>query len=161
MDTLRTINFSETKSFECGGRKFYLHDSISFSRFMELQKLILEFAFSSSFQEVFKNLRIAYDHLNNLRLADGAVVLHNIMYGIIKLDDKEDSALKIAALFINEEGEDVTEFNDAKSKEKISCWSKELDVTPFYQLAVSAVPAWTTAFKLVSQGISKEETKAS
>src|SRR5512133_2870536 len=151
MDTLRILNFSESKTFECDGRKFALAESISFARFMELQKLILEFGFSANFQDMFKNLRIAYDHLNSLRLADGAVVLHNMMYGIIKLDDKEDSALKIASLFINEEGEDVTVYDEAKTKDKINCWSKELDVTPFYNLAVSLVPTWTTAFRHVSQ----------
>lgn len=157
MDTLRVIDFSETKSFECGGRKFYLHDSLSFARFMELQKLILEFSFSASFQDIYKNLMLVYDHLNNLKFADSAVIIHNMMYGIIKLDDKEDSALRIASLFINEENEDVAEYNEAKSKDKINCWAKELDVTPFYQLAVSTVPAWTAAFRHVSQDISQKE----
>jgi hypothetical protein len=150
---LRTLNFSESKTFECDGRKFALAESISFARFMELQKLILEFGFSADFQDMFKNLRILYDNLNSLKFADSAVIVHNMMYGIIKLDDKEDSALKIASLFINEEGEDVTVYDVAKTKDKINCWSKELDVTPFYNLAVSLVPAWTTAFKHVSQNI--------
>jgi len=159
MDKLKTLNFNETKSFTCGGRKFFLHDSISFARFIELQKLILEFGFSASFQDMYKNLRLVYDHLNNLKFADGAVILHNMMYGVIKLDDKEDSALMICALFINEEGEDVTVFDQAKCKDKIECWGRELDVTPFYQLAVTVVPAWTTAFKHASQSISQKEVK--
>lgn len=156
---LRTIDFSK-KHFECGGRKFTLQDTMSFEYYKELQKINLEFGFSASFQDIFKNVRLAWDHLNNLKLGEAAVVLHNVMYGIIQLDDKDDPALRICALFITEEGEDVTVYNEGVMKSKIDCWSKELDVTPFFQLASSNVPSWMTAYRIVIQsGLEKQGTE--
>jgi hypothetical protein len=52
---LRTIALSE-KHFECGGRKFYIQDSLSFNRYRELQKLNLEFGFSATFIDIFENV---------------------------------------------------------------------------------------------------------
>lgn len=157
MDNLRTINFNETKTFECGGRKFSQTDSLSFARFIELQKLMLRFGFSADFMDIYNNLLKVYDLLNNLKFADSAVLVHNMMYGVIKLDDKEVTALKISALFINEEGEDITVYDEAKIMDKIECWGKELDVVPFWKLAVNLIPAWTTAFRQVSQNFSQKE----
>jgi len=156
--TIKTVDFSK-KYFECDGRKFYVKDSLSFNRYRELQKLILEFGYSATFVDIFKNLRVAWDHLNNLRLGDAAVTLHNIMYGIKNLEDKDDPALRICALFIDEQGEDATVYDEGKMREKIDCWSKECSVTPFFQLAASLVPSWINAYKIVSQSGLKAEKK--
>ena len=153
---LRVIDFSK-KHFECDGRKFVLKEMLSFTRYRELQKLNLEFGYSASFHDTFKGLREAWDLLNKLKLAEAAVVLHNIMYGVVGLEEKEDPALRICALFMDEEGEDPTVYDEGKMREKIECWGKELDVSPFFQLAPSLVPGWINAYKTVSQDGSKEE----
>jgi hypothetical protein len=153
---LRSINF-EKKHFECGGRKFYVKDSLSFARYRELQKLNLEFGYSATFHDTFKRIREAWDMLNATKLGEAAVILHNIMYGIVSLDDKDDPALRLCALFIDEEGEDPTVYDEGKMREKIECWGKELSVTPFFQLAVNLVPGWIPAYKMVSQNTSKEK----
>jgi hypothetical protein len=159
MGNLRKIDFSQ-KHFECGGKKFYLQESISFARYRELQKLIIEFSFSATFVDLFKNIRTAWDFMNALKLGEAAVILHNIMVGIKTLDDKDDAALRMCALFINEDGEDSTKYDEAKMKEKIDCWGKELDVSPFFQLAASLVPSWINAYKIVSRdGLSEEKPK--
>jgi hypothetical protein len=150
---LRTINFDD-KHFECDGRKFYVRDSLSFNRYKELQKLNLEFGYSANFAETFKQIRTAWDHLNNLKLAEAAVVLHNVMYGVVSLDEKDDPALRMCALFIDEDGEDPTVYDEGKMREKIECWSKELDVSPFFQLAASLCPGWIPAYKVVIQNTS-------
>lgn len=148
MDKLRTIDFTQ-KHFECGGKKFYVKDSLSFARYRELQKLNLEFGYSATFHDVFKNIRTAWDYLNQTKLGEAAVILHNIMYGVVSLEDKDDPALRLCALFIDEEGEDVTVFDEGKMREKIECWGKELDIAPFFQLAVSLVPGWMPAYKVI------------
>ena len=155
---LRVIDFSQ-KHFECGGRKFYVKDSLSFARYRELQKLNLEFGYSATFHDTFKNIRTAWDLLNQIKLGEAAVVLHNIMYGVVSLDDKDDPALRLCALFIDETGEDPTVYDEGKMREKIECWSKELDVSPFFQLANSLVPGWINAYKTVSQSGSEETVK--
>ena len=156
MADLRSIDFSQ-KHFECGGRKFYVKDSLSFARYRELQKLNLEFGYSATFHDLFKHIREAWDFLNATKLGEAAVVLHNIMYGVVSLDDKDDAALRLCALFIDEEGEDVTVFDEGLMREKIECWSRELDIAPFFQLAVTLTPGWMPAYKIVTQSSSQKE----
>jgi hypothetical protein len=153
---LKVIDFSQ-KYFECQGRKFYVKDSLSFIRYRELQKLNLEFGYSATFHDIFKNVRTAWDYLNSTKLGEAAVVLHNIMYGVVSLEEKDDPALRLCALFIDEEGEDATVYDEGKMKEKIDCWSKECAVLPFFQLASNLVPGWMPAFQVVSQSGLKSE----
>jgi len=147
---LRRINF-EKKHFECQKRKFYVRDSIGFDRYRELQKIIIEFGYSATFIDLFKNINKAWDYMNALKLGEAAVELHNIMVGIKSLEVKYDPAFRICALFIDEEGEDPTVYDEAKMREKIDCWSKELDISPFFQLAANLVPSWINAYKIVSR----------
>ena len=105
MENLRVIDFAQ-KNFECQGRKFYVKDTLSFTRYRELQKINLEFGYSATFHDTFKHIREAWDLLNSTKLGEAAVILHNIMYGLVSLEDKDDPALRLCALFIDEEGED-------------------------------------------------------
>jgi hypothetical protein len=147
---LRVIDLDD-KYFECQKRKFYKKESLSFNRYRELQKLILEFGYNATFVDIFKNIRKAWDHMNALKLGEAAVELHNIMTGIKSLEEKHDPALRICALFYDEEGEDPTVFDDSKMREKIDCWGMELDVSPFFQLASRLVPFWINAYKIVTR----------
>jgi hypothetical protein len=142
MADLRVIDFEKEKSFECKGRKFYLKEVPSFDRYREMQKICLEFGFSGSFQDVFKNIKTAWDFLNGLKLAEAAVVLHNIMYGVVALEEKYDACFRLCAIFIDEEGEDSTVYDEVKMREKIECWGKELSPLPFFQLASNLVESW-------------------
>ena len=147
---LRTINLND-KFFTCGGRKFYIQESLSFNRYRELQKMNMEFGFSATFLDIYNNVRKAMELMNKVQFVDAAVTLHNIIYGVASFEDKNDVALRMCALFINEEGEDVTVYDEGKLAEKVDCWSKELDVLPFFQLAAALVPGWISASQQVSQ----------
>ena len=154
---LRVIDFKD-KKFECGGRTFYVQDSLSFNRYRELQRLSIEFGFSTTFIELFKDIQKAYDYVQtNKNWGDLAVTLYNILAGVSKLDDKDDPALRMCALFINEADEDVTVFDELKMKGKIDCWGKELDISPFFALAVNLAQGWMPAYQVTSQSILKEE----
>jgi hypothetical protein len=160
MESLRVINFETDKHFECAGRKFYLRESLSFVRYRELQKINLEFGYSATFHDLFKRIREAWELLNAVKLGEAAVVLHNVMYGVVNLDQKEDPALRLCALFIDEEGEDPTVYNEAKMSDKIECWGKELAVDPFFHLAANLVSGWISAFNRISQnGLGEEVTQ--
>jgi hypothetical protein len=98
--------------------------------------------------------------MNQLKFSDAAVTLHNIMLGIKSLETKDDAVFRLCALFLDEEGEDATLYDEGKMREKIDCWAKELDVTPFFQLAAKLVPDWINAYKIVSQnGLNEEPQK--
>jgi len=158
MASLRTVDFSK-KHFECEGRKFYVKDSLSFIRYRELQKINLEFGYSATFLDTFKKIREAWDLLNQVKLGEAAVVLHNVMYGVVALEEKDDPALRLCALFIDEEGEDPTIYDEGKMKDKIECWGRELDVTPFFQLAANLCQGWINAYKVIIPNTLEEEKK--
>jgi hypothetical protein len=158
MNELRKINFDEGV-FECGGRKFFKHESLSFVRYRQLQFIMLEFGYSATFQDIFENLKLVWDDLNKLKLAEAAVKIHNIMNGITKLENKDDAALRICALFLDEADENPTIYDESMMRDKINCWSKELDIKPFFYLAASLVPGWMPAYEVVIQNGLKENEK--
>lgn len=156
MSELKTVDFKD-KKFECGGRTFYIQDSLSFNRYRELQRISLEFGFSRTFIELWKVLDRAEDYLNKLQLVDAAVELRNAKMGVTSLEDKEDPALRLCALFINEDNEDVTIFDEVKMRAKIDCWGKELAVNPFFHLAAALVPDWMPAYNITSRLTSRSQ----
>jgi hypothetical protein len=150
---LTTIDF-KNKQFECGGRTFFIQDSLSFNRYRELQRISIEFGFSTTFIDLFKEVKKAYDFVQtNKNWGDLAVTLYNVIAGVSNLDEKDAPALRLCALFINEADEDVTIYDELKIKDKINCWSKELDISPFFNMAVNLVNGWMPAYKVTSQSI--------
>lgn len=146
-----------TQYFDCAGKKYYISDKLSFTKFEKLSEWSLEFGFSATFKDIFTSLRKQYDLLNQMKLADAIVLNHNLMTGIVNLEQKYNVAFRICALFILEEGENEVEYNDAKINEKIDNWSKEYDAGFFLNFAASIIPNWIAAYNLVSQDISKEQ----
>lgn len=148
-----------TQYFECSGKKYFLSDKLSFTKFEKLSEWSLEFGFGATFKDMFASLKKQYDLLNQMKLADAIVVCHNMMTGIVNLEQKYNVAFRICALFILEEGENEIDYNEAKMTEKIENWSKELDAGFFLNFAASIVPGWIAAYKLSSQNISEKESK--
>ena len=157
MNTLRKIDFTKEKYFECGGRKFYVSDTLSFARYRELQKISIEFGFSATFEDIFKNLSKSIEAYNKHDYFNMSIILYKIQEGIKNLDEKDDPALRICALFINEENEDITVYNEALMKSKIDCWGGALSIDPFFYLAASLVPYWTNVYELhIRDGLKSE-----
>ena len=153
---LRTIT-TKDKKFTCDGRTFYIQDSLSFNRYRELQRLSVMFGFSRTFIDLFKDVQECYNNMQTAKnYADVSVTLYNILVGVSKIEEKDDPALQLCALFINEADEDITVYDELKMRDKIDCWSKELDVTPFFHLAVNLVDGWMPAYKLITHSISEK-----
>lgn len=157
---LRKIDLEKEKYFECGGKKFFVKESISFARYRELQKINIEFGYSATFKDIFDNMNKALDSFNKHRYDEMVIVIHNIMNGITKIETKDDPALRICALFIDEENEDPAEYNESKMKAKIDCWGGELSIDPFFYLAAALVPYWTNVYELhIRNGLKVQENK--
>jgi hypothetical protein len=155
---LRTIKFDK-KYFECQGRKFTIKDTLGFVRWKKLEEYSLEFTFSATPVDIFKQLGVIQGKLNELRLFDSVVIVNNLMVGIKNLVDKENISFRICALFMDAEGEDATVYDEGLMKEKIDCWSKELAAPPFIQWAANCIPGWFPIYKIVSQDGLKEAVK--
>jgi hypothetical protein len=152
---LRTIDF-EKKYFECQKRKFSIKETLGFVRWKKLEEYSLEFTFSATPIDIFKQLGTVQAKLNELKLYDSIVIVNNLMVGIKSLVDKENISFRICALFMDEEGEDATVYDEGLMKEKIDCWGKELAAPPFIQWAANCIPGWFPIYKSVSRNGSKE-----
>jgi hypothetical protein len=154
---LKLIDFTK-KQFTCDGRTFYVQDSLSFNRYRELQRISIEFGYSTTFIELFKDIQKCYDFVQtNKNWGDLAVSLYNILNGVATIGNKDAAALRLCALFINEADEDITVFDEVKIQDKIDCWARELDVSPFFHLAANLVEGWMPAYKLTTESTLKKE----
>lgn len=157
MNELRKIDFEKDTDFECEGKHFYLTDSLGFVRYRKSQEIMLEFGFSASFLDIYHNLEIAKEYFDKGKYYNMAITHFKIMEGIKNLNEKDDPALRLCALFINEEDEDISKYDEALMKAKISCWASELEVGPFFYLAAGLVNHWTNAYeKAIQNGLAKE-----
>ena len=157
---LKVIDFEKEKSFECEGRKFVIHEVPSFERYREMQKICLEFGFSASFIDIYQNVKKAWDFLNSMKPAEAAIILHNIMYGVVALESKYDAAFRLCAIFINEENEDITTYDESKMSSKIECWAKTYSPLPFFHLASNLVENWMPTYNdFIQNGLPKAVKK--
>ena len=160
MKELRKLSFDTDKTFECGGKTFIVNDSLSFARYRESQKIMLEFGFSASFIDIFNSFKLATELFDKGKYFDMATTIYKVMEGVKNTIDKDDPSLRLCALFINEENEDPTIYSELINKKKIECWGKELDVAPFFYLAASLVEGWMNAYETtIRNGLEKQKVK--
>ena len=159
---MKKLDFEKDKYFDCGGRHFEVTESLSFVRYRESQKIMLEFGFSQSFQDIFNNLTSAIDYYNKMKYYEMSIVIYKTMEGIKTISEKDDPALRLCALFINEKDEDPAKFSEAMMKSKIDCWAEELEVGPFFYLAASLVLGWAPAYEMhIRNALNLKEEKQS
>ena len=150
--SLRKIDFNKEKNFTCGGKEYRVIEDPGIIRYRMMQKIMLEFGFSATFEDMFKNLGIAVEHYNKHDYFSMSIVLYKMQEAIKNLDEKDDPALRICALFIIEKDEDLTICDEAFLKAKIDCWAQELEASPFFYLAASLIPGWMPAYELIIRG---------
>jgi len=156
---IKTVDFSQ-KEFMANGHKYIITDKISIRRYAEYQKLMPKLTYGLGFEEIFKSLKSAYNALNTKegKVADAAVIIHNIMNGVSKVEEasRVHPALKMAALFINREGEDLKIYDEELIEKKIEDWTEEgYNVSDFFTLALSSINGFREIYK---ESIQKSET---
>lgn len=162
---LKTLS-SATKSFEANGKKYTVSEKISVERFIQYEKLVPELTFGLSFEQIYSNLRKAFELLNKQKFADSSVVIHNIMNGISSIEDEKRAhpALLMASLVINRQDEDVRVYDEFIALDKINDWQLEgLDMLGFFDLSLSSIQGFKTTLikytqeqaELISEEIQK------
>lgn len=139
--TLKKIDLT-TKSFEANGHKYYITDQVSFSRWIEYEKLSPKLTYGVDFDSMYKAHSRAYAALNEKKFADAAVIMHNLMSGIKDANDDKriHPALEICALIINREDEDMAVYERSFQLEKINDWQVEgFDILSFFALALRSI----------------------
>lgn len=143
---LKKLDPTKTE-FEANGKIYKIETSLSIERFCEFQILEKEFAYSMDFKKMFNELLELREMMNKLKFVDSAVKLENIVKGIVKIEQKEPTALKICALFINTEDEDRSIITEDMISNKIRDWKIEgYEVQGFFMLALNTVNGFTDIY---------------
>lgn len=148
-----------TNKFKANGKTYVVLDKMPIDSYIQYEKLSVQMAYGTTIPEFMKNLRKAYDLVNAQKFADSAVQMHNIMSGILKLDDKEryPYGLMICTLFIKEESKVKEKWTEEMGNKAIEDWITEgLDVGYFFQLAKSSI---LNLGKELSELVSQEAKK--
>ena len=145
-------------TFEANGVKYFFSSQMSIDRFIEFERLQAHVGFGKDFKNIYEKLKTAYDHLNKNKLADAAVIIHNLVNGIAQnLEGREHPILYMCALFVNREGEDIKLYDEDVAKQKIDDWRKEgYSIEDFFQLAFNFVEGFIPAYNEIIQNISQE-----
>jgi len=152
----------DSPTFKANGKVYSITEEISVERWRHFEDLNAMVGLGRSFNEVFENIKGAYEDLNKGKQADAAVKLHNLMTGIkSKLDGRHHPALEICALFINYDKEDTAIYDEKTQAEKITDWQTEgYDMKSFFQLAWRFVPKFIDVYNadlenILNQSLSK------
>lgn len=156
------LDLFKTKTFTANGYKYTVSKKISIPRWREYEKLEPRLTYGIGFDDLFKQLRKAYDALNTKQgnIADAAVILHNLMSGIKDIEDskREHPSLLMCTLVINREGEDTGVFDAQLQLDKIEDWRKEgFDILPFFTFALYSIQGFRETYV---EYITKELTKS-
>jgi len=161
MQKLKVLDINQ-KSFSANGNEYFISTGgLSVNRWRKFEDLQALVGFGRSFEDVFKQVKRAYEALQHPKIADASVFLHNILTGIKeKLEKRHHPALLMCALFINQKDENIAEYSEEIMNEKIKDWQEEgYDVNGFFQLAWNFIPGFIESFSDVSEGISSPLTK--
>lgn len=134
--------------FEANGHKYVVSDGLSVERYMKHESLTHDVGFGRTFNDLYRDQVKAYTALNEGRVADAAVIIHNIIRGMKeKIDGRSHPMLMMCALFINREDEDTTIVDEKLMAEKIEDWSREgYAIDDFFSLAWSLVQGASDAY---------------
>lgn len=152
----------DVQAFTANGTRYRVSRSVSMDRWEAYELLSVEIGMARSFTQFMDGLREAYDMCNQVAagkpvFADLAVLLRDMLIGSTLVGEKQQPAvLKMAALFINYEGEDVRFIDDGIIQKKIDDWREEgIDMQFFFGFALRSIPGFFEAYKVASRDTSK------
>lgn len=140
----------ENGSFIANGKKYFFEQNLSIKRYAKYQEIEKELGFSMSFKNIFDELLDIKNLMNKVNFVEVAVKLDNLTRSVAKLEEKQPIALRMAALFLNEENEDRTTITEDMINQKIEDWS-EYEVEGFFQLALSSVNGFLDIYNKMHQ----------
>lgn len=151
----------DTTTFVANNREYRVGRSISFERYEAYELLQVEVGMARTFEQFTGQIKEAYSLCNQVAtgkpvFAELAILLRDMMIGAQIVGEHQTNAvLKLCALFINREGEDVRFVDDAVIDSKIEDWRLEgLDMRFFFQFALHSIPGFFAALEAVSRDTS-------
>lgn len=149
-----------TKSFEAGGRKFIVHDSLTVDGYQMLEELRIRAEIGDTSAGLLKQMQSAYKLLNDGKFADSAVKLYNAIATGERMTEKQYTAwLLILTLFIRPEGSDLAKWDENEASEWLDAWANEkYDSADLFRLAAACQMRYTSGFLSNSPTISEGES---
>lgn len=136
--------------FEANGKKYRFDEGFTPERMMWLELYHTEFAGRNGVQGLYDGLTEVYKDLNKAEFIKSAIKVSDLLQGISELNQqKHHPALKICALFINREGEDLSNISEDLINDKINDWNIEgIDSNCFLAFALASIPNYKEIYKL-------------
>lgn len=154
---LKKIDLSQS-SFEANGVTYYIKDTLSVERYREFEKYQVTFGFAREFKQIYDMLVKSVDLANKGKGLEAWNIIFNLKEEIGKnnLDNRMHNGMYICALFIVEENEDLTSWDEQLANKKIDNWNKEgYDVNSFFQLAANLISGYITVLEEIFQNTSE------
>lgn len=153
-----------TKEFIANGRQYRVYHTVSFDRYEAYELLQVEVGLARTYPQFMAELREAYDLCNEVAtgkkvFADLAVLLRDMIVGTTLVSERQmHPILRMCALFINRDGEDVRYIDEAVIESKVNDWKAEgIDMGFFFAFALRSIPGFIEAYKAVSRDTSDKE----
>ena len=123
---LKKIDLSQS-SFEANGVTYYIKDTLSVERYRWFEKYQVTFGFAREFKQIYDMLVKSVDLANKGKGLEAWNIIFNLKEEIGKnnLDNRMHNGMYICALFIVEENEDLTSWDEQLANKKIDNWNKE------------------------------------
>jgi len=153
---LKKLPFDKSE-FVANGKTYKIKNTLTIARHAEFEKLQNHFGFGLTFDGIVEKLNQAIDFANKGKGIEAWNVVLNLKEGIAyNMDSRAHPALLLCSLFIIEEGEDLTTWNEKEQRAKIDDWNKEgYDVNDFFVLASNLVQNFIPIYGEISQRTSK------
>lgn len=149
-------------SFIANGKEYFITSFLSVARFCEFQILEKEFAYSTDLKSLFAEINSCHKMLKEAvnfgTVSDVIIKLDNLQRGVVRLDEKEPTALKLCALFINTEKEDPAIWNIDLMNVKIEDFKASgIEMKDFFQLALTSQHSFIDIYNQMSDKFSQIE----
>ena len=154
MSELKRIDLTSGE-FTANGVHYTVAQYLSIERYCDFQILEKELGYGFTFEGMYKKFDLIEKEMNKLNFVNVAVLLSDVKRGILKVHEREPIALKLCALFINADGEDMTVINNDMIDVKIKNWKAEgLAMNDFFTLALNMVSGFIGIYNSLSQSTS-------
>ncbi len=143
----------QERSFVANGNKYYISSELSVARFHEFQILEIEAKMNMTLKDAMTKMAQIWQMLNKNEIGNGLVEFHKLMEGMREVGHREHVLLRICALFINRENEDLSKVSEDLISQKIEDWS-EYEVNGFFSLALNSTNGFFKDYNKMLQIIS-------
>lgn len=146
----------ESGKFTANGTNYTVEAGLSIERYCEFQILEKELAFGMTFKGIFDKLMEIKNLLDKVKFVAAITILVDLIRGVSQVGEREPVVLKMAALFINYEGENRAVWNTDLMNKKIADWKAEgLDMQDFFTVAFGSVNGFYAIYQNVTRNITE------